>query len=167
MIDCIPLQEEKEIWKPVVGYEGLYEVSDLGRVRNAKTKKIRSSHPNGKTGKYLILNIKKTNPLVHRLVAKAFVPNPEEKPCVNHINNKKHDNRAINLDWVSYQENTQHGLKIGNINKNRLGVSTVWLDSLQKKAILILCREGIKQRQIAQLLNISETTINSLIRKNG
>lgn len=104
----------KELWKPIEGYEGLYEVSNFGRVKrkylNGKElilKPIpnwkgynRISLSNGK-GKSKIYSI-------HRLVGKAFIPNPLNKQQINHINGIKQDNYVDNLEWVTPQENCIH-----------------------------------------------------------
>jgi hypothetical protein len=87
------------------------------------------------------------------------------KPCVNHKNSKANDNRASNLEWVTYRENTEHGLREGTINQKRKGVSCVRLDPLQKSAVICLLGGRFSQRQISCLLEIPETTINSLIRR--
>ena len=83
---------EEEVWKPIKDYEGLYEISNLGRVKSLNY---------GGTGKGKILK-------VHRLVAEAFIPNPGNKPCVDHINTIKNDNRVENLRWVTYKENSNN-----------------------------------------------------------
>lgn len=102
-----------EQWKDIQGYEGLYQVSDLGRIKSFKTSKpkILKNQPNGR-GYLQIGLIKdkvKTNFKVHRLVAEAFIENELNKPHVNHINENKMDNRAINLEWVTPSENMNHG----------------------------------------------------------
>lgn len=127
----------KEDWKPVKGYEGLYEVSNLGRVRsldriihtnnrfnkmikNVKGRIIKPSL-NSKTG-YLqiILHKSKKNKLflVHRLVAESFIPNPKNKPQVNHINGIKTENFVNNLEWCTGSENVKHSFKIGLSHSN-------------------------------------------------
>lgn len=106
---------EKEVWKPVVGYEGLYEVSSFGRIKSnkVKTKKIMSLQNNWiwYLFVWLSLNNKETKKTIHRLVAQAFIPNPENKKTVNHINWITSDNRIENLEWCTYSENNYHKFK--------------------------------------------------------
>jgi len=159
---------DREEWKPVVGYEGCYEVSNLGRVKNRRNL-ILSMTLHGRTKEYFHVQFFKKGEkpkyfLVHRLVAELFIPNPEGKPCVNHLNNEGHDNRSINLEWVTYKENTKHGIDMGSINKNRSGMSTKRIDELQIRAIIFMSK-NFSQREISNLLGIPETTVNSLIRR--
>lgn len=120
----------QETWKPVVGYEGLYEVSDAGRVRSlGRAYRMRNSHkpevimdclkparilkpslkPSGYCQVMLYgLDKSKWQPQVHRLVLEAFVgPAPEGMEC-NHINRQPYDNRLCNLEWVTHKENMRH-----------------------------------------------------------
>ena len=119
-----------EEWRAVEGYEGAYEVSDLGRVRRIERKapdrngvwKSRPGWdlnpwrtPGGRRKVGLSLSGKpRRESYVYRLVAQAFHPNPEGKPEVNHLNGKCHDDRAVNLEWATRRENMEHAIRLGS-----------------------------------------------------
>lgn len=108
----------EEIWKDVVGYEGFYEVSNLGRVRSLREHvpkgKILTPFDNGGYDRVTFrINYKQKNLLVHRLVAKAFIPNPCNKEVVNHKDGNKKNNCVSNLEWVTKEENTVHAIALG------------------------------------------------------
>ena len=104
-----------EIWNDVPGYEGLYEVSNYGKVRNIKTKRIMkcTKNPCG----YSIIGLRKNNKqhfhVLARIVANVFIPNPENKTEVNHIDGNKNNNTVSKLEWVNRNENMKHALKTG------------------------------------------------------
>ena len=125
-----------ETWKPVVGYEGLYEVSDYGRVRSVPHEvpylhgsrispgRIRVPNLNRRTG-YLSISLCKGNvtktKLVHRLVAEAFLPNPDNLPQINHKDEDKANNRLDNLEWCSVKYNNNYGTKNQRVSeKNKV-----------------------------------------------
>lgn len=120
----------KEIWKDIEGYEGFYQISNLGRVKSlggwcgtAKRKeKIRSTNltHDGYVKVRLIHQDKDKTVRVHRLVAKAFIENPKNKDTVNHIDGNKQNNMVSNLEWVNRTEQMTHAYRLG-LKTSRIG----------------------------------------------
>ena len=106
---------QKVIWRPIKGYEGLYEISNLGKIKSnfrqgSTTDFLKiSNNGNGYMMVRLCKNGKAKKYYLHRLLAQTFIDNPEDKPQVNHINENRSDNRLENLEWVTQKENNNHG----------------------------------------------------------
>ena len=122
----------KEIWKDIKGYEGMYQVSNLGRVRSLKYRDKKGIHIlkeyTNKNG-YKVIDLyfkgKKTCN-IHRLVAKAFIPNPNNLPQVNHMDGNKTNNNINNLEWCSIKDNAIHAYKIGLYKSKKIGKRPVY-----------------------------------------
>ena len=124
---------DEEIWKDIEGLEGEYAISNKGNVKNLKTGRILGERY-GNHG-YRFVNLKGKEYTVHRLVALAFIPNPNNLPQVNHIDEKKNNNNVSNLEWCSASYNTNYSIykcscKIKQLTKDSELVKT-WESSWQ------------------------------------
>lgn len=121
----------EEVWKDINGYEGYYQISNLGRVKSLSRKsfngkvmamrkeRILKNFINDKGYYFNILydnKYRRKQHYNHRLVAEHFIPNPENKPCVNHINCNPLDNSISNLEWCTHKENMNYCMSIGRHN---------------------------------------------------
>lgn len=110
---------EHEQWLDVRGFEGFYQVSNLGRVRSLPRATTRGKILKGAGRPYLgvrlTANGRYFSRRVHRLVAEAFVPNPDNLPVVDHIDGNKLNNRADNLRWCTHRQNTLYAMELGTV----------------------------------------------------
>ena len=164
-----------EIWKPIEGYENLYQVSSYGRVKsNDRTEicknglvrfregKILKPHQNynGYLWVSLCKNDKRKKKKIHRLVAKAFIPNTNNKPQVNHIDGNKHNNNLKNLEWVTSKENMEHAVKKGlwEVPKGTKN-PTNKLSNENVLDIRDLLNEGVTVKELAEKYSVHTSTI--------
>lgn len=129
-----------EIWKDVVGYENIYQISSFGNLKRCE-RKVRVAHRgydgfrvikekflttrinnSGYIAVKLCKNAKYQEMLIHRLVAQAFIPNPDNFPCVNHKDQDKTNNHADNLEWCTYKYNDNYGNRNKKISEARIGM---------------------------------------------
>ena len=170
---------EQEVWKDIIWYEGRYQVSDLWNIRSIKY--LRSNIYKNLSlcvgrSKYVQIGLykdfKQKTTQVHRLVAIAFIPNPENKIQVNHINWIKTDNRIENLEWCTPSENAIHAFKTWLKNGDKSYFKTnppifFWKDNHQSKSVIQLSKEWefIKEwwwmREVERELWISNSTISA------
>lgn len=185
-----------EVFKDIEGYEGLYQVSNKGRVRSLDRLDVRSNGTNGSNrmlkgalmkvgvskGGYgmvtLYKNRKKTTFIVHRLVAIAFIDNPDNKRTVNHINGIKTDNNSKNLEWATHKENSQHGWDTGlitpshnNINGNAQGEKHHGAKLTVKDVRFILGNVRtnggtMSQRELGRHFGVSQSAVYHIVKRN-
>lgn len=103
-----------ELWKDIVGYENLYQVSNLGNVVSFKHKKPKLLKPRKYSNGYLVVTLSNYNKslkdfYLHRLVGQAFLPNPKNYPVINHKDENKLNNNVENLEWCTQKYNTNYG----------------------------------------------------------
>lgn len=160
--------EEKEIWKDIKNYEGLYQVSNFGRVRSVYHEDSRGHHVKGRmlTGVlsgqgYFRVNLYRDgnmeHKLNHRLVASAFIPNPNEYPQINHRDENKENNRADNLEWCSALYNNTYGTRTERAEKSK------------ERPIYVVSSSGHhyffeSARKAAELLGLDRSAVSKCLR---
>ena len=163
-----------EVWKKIQGFEN-YEISSLGRIKvNLKFRKYRdyqskilnpSLDKDGYLRTALTKEGKKYMKPIHRLVALNFITNTNKKPCVNHKNGIKTDNRIENLEWCTVKENNIHAIKIGL--SGQLPGEKHHMSKLKEKEVLEIInnKDNLCQWQLALVYNISQTQVSRIINK--
>lgn len=159
-----------EKWKDVIGYEGYYEVSNVGNVRRINAKNNRKL-VNTKKG-YLAIDLWKNGEMIvykiHRLVAITFIPNTFNKYYVNHKDGNKHNNCVENLEWVTNLENIQHANKTG-LYKNHAKGSKNGMAKLNEELALQIYDLSIHKtfplKKICELYNMSKCVVLSIKNK--
>ena len=144
----------KEEWKPVKGYEGLYEVSNMGRVkslnyRHTGKEKILEGYDNSHG--YLYANLykdgKRKQCRINRLVAQAFISNPDNLPCINHKDENKYNNCMDNLEWCSHSYNLTYNGRAKKVGKKLAEKLSKPVFSVDKETGLIMYWESTREAE--------------------
>lgn len=170
----------KEIWKAIKDYEGKYEVSNLGRVKSLERKsrlnrkiKERILAPREHTGGYLRVQLSRKDFYIHRLVAETFIPNPENKSQVNHIDGNKRNNRVDNLEWNTPLENNLHAIRTGLHKTDKEFMIKIANCENHKKAmirkrklsgeqVIEIRKSKLTEKELSRIYNVSRGHINSI-----
>lgn len=172
---------EQEIWKPVPEFEDAYAISENGAIKSLsryvkcgkngagiRLKPEQVIKPYLGTDGYLYVflsyNKRVKHLAVHRILAKIFIPNPENKREVNHINTIRTDNSLLNLEWATPQENIQHSIKIGNNTQCLPGENNPAAKLTNNDVFKIRLEEG-SHSVIAKKYNVSRRTIGFIKRR--
>ena len=162
-----------EEWRNIDGYEGKYMVSNLGRVKSLNYKHTKKSHllsqTMGSKG-YLYVTLSKNGKrklhLVHIIVAKAFVPNQNNLPTVNHMDECKTNNRADNLEWLSYRDNNLYGSHYKRVSESQLNDPKKSKRILQYDLSGNFIKEWESAQEIQRRLKINNSNIIQNCREN-
>jgi hypothetical protein len=170
--ESVTLTDKLETWRPVVGYEGRYEVSDEGRVRSlnymrtGRTVVLSTAFKENRYGSLSLLKDGiQTSRALHSLVAEAFLgPRPLGQE-VNHKDGKKHNNSLSNLEYTTSSANKKHAFAMG-LNQgqkgDKSGRSKLKLDEV--KAIRLLVESGLMFKDVAKMFNVSPSNVSAIMR---
>lgn len=157
---------QKEIWKDVEGYDGKYQISTLGNVRSYAYGHARTLKPSPNELGYLRVFLCKYGLIktlrVHRLVAEAFMPNPKNKPYINHIDFDPSNNRVENLEWCTQKENMRHCIDSGRFSRGEAHYKSILKNSDVKK---IRASNGISQVQLGKIFKVDQSVISNIINR--
>ena len=174
----------EEIWKDIPDYEGLYQVSNLGRVRSLKYHMSDTVHilkPSKNTQGYYQIHLSKNGNSkirrVHKLVCQSFIPNPDNLPQVNHKNEDKTDNRVENLEWCTAKYNSNYGTRNSRVKEARKGLhfSEEWKKKISKalsKTVFQYTKDGLlvkiysSTREASRITGVKQASISECCRGN-
>lgn len=169
---------DEEVWKDIKGFEGVYQVSNKGQVKSCSrpkfirswfiTKEFIMKQKQSKSG-YAVIGLHlpeaqgKSHPSVHRLVAEAFIENPENKPTVNHKDGDKLNNNVLNLEWNTSSEQMQHAFSELRIVARG---NTKYSPEFKETIFNYFHNNEISLKKLSEMFNVSERTAQRIV-KNG
>jgi len=174
---------ENDVWRDVSGFEDCYQISNNGKLKSKDRMKVNGFgkcsykgvilKPRLYNGYYRFtlqrLN-KRRQVFIHRLVAEAFITNPENKPEVNHINGIRHDNRVENLEWCTRSENQLHAYKIGLQTPTIIQGERHHKARLSEKDVLEIRRlyeAGVGMTELSKMFNMNRGSIHHIIKRTS
>lgn len=161
-----------EIWKDIQGYEGFYQVSNLGRIKSfvgynghIYVDRVMMLNPyKQKAGKNYLRSVVKLKKLgvpkeykVHQLVAKAFIPNPQNYKVINHLDGNPLNNIVDNLEWCTQKHNIQHSIDEGRTIRT--------INTIDRDTMVALLNNGYTYDEISEMLGIAKATVFNYIKK--
>jgi hypothetical protein len=168
--------KDMEIWKDIPGYEGIYQASSFGNIKslnrldsnNQQRLSVLMKPVLKKATGYFQVKLCSGNGnkkifLWHRVIATVFIENINNKPCVNHIDCDKSNNKLSNLEWCTYKENTEHSIKLGNITPrgHQNGNS-----KLKPEDIIFIRNDKSSSKELSKIYGVASMHINSIRRKH-
>lgn len=171
---------ENEVWKDIPSYEGLYQISNLGRVKSLKRKvyagrgkmrwqyeRILSDKKTNGNG-YKVVNLRKngkgTNKYIHRLVAETFIENTNNYKCINHKDENKNNNRAENLEWCTYKYNNRYNDKHIKTGKKLINNKSISKRILQLDENDNIIKEYPSIAEASRTFGVSNQVINDCLK---
>ena len=166
----------EEVWKPIKGYEGRYEISNYGFARSCKRvitnkcgrkcilrEKVLKPHylPNGYLSVGLWKDGKKKDFYIHRLVASAFIPNDSDLPEVNHLDENKHNNYVQNLEWCTRIQNANHGTHNARMAATKRNQGGIRISQYSRNGKFIMVYKSI--RDASRSVGVSATAIRDAL----
>lgn len=157
----------EDAWRPIEGWVD-YDVSDGGSVRHRDSRRILGQFPNYQGYMIVRLNNPRDTARVHRLVAAAFIPNPNKLPVVNHLNNDRADNRASNLEWCTQAENLAHADRQGRMRRNywagKRSPSAILSDEQVRDLRGLYAQGGISLEKLGRNFGISKRAAHRCVK---
>jgi hypothetical protein len=146
-------------WKQVI-YKGEpieYFANNIGEIKDMNGNFLTQYT----TASYNTVRIRQKNVLAHRIIAETFIPNPDNKRCVNHIDSNRRNNKVENLEWVTHKENSEHASKKGRFPRGEKS----YLSKLNAINIEEIRRSNLKNVELAKIYNVTKVTIGNIINR--
>lgn len=182
---------EQEVWRDITGHKGKYQISNIGRIKSLKRIVFSKSgysfvvhekitFGNKKPNGYYVFNLKRggSSAYISRLVAQAFIPNPDNKPHVNHIDGVPANNKVANLEWCTHKENMRHAWRTGLFESsrkkarincgNRFRGEKSYTSKLSNRDVLSvrkLHNKGKSNTELGKIYRVDQSTISNIIHR--